>query len=305
MTQETKASKKTNSNFLDPEEEVRIFREYQSLMRTFQETGSKKVFKAMQGIRTRVTDAFEPLIRANAKSLSGYSSVPHDQLISEGMVALLEAIDKFDLSKGLKFATLADKLIRYKMYNFISSNFSIVNVCKSTIDKRLFFSLRKEITRVAKEEGRFVMTEDFAKEMAEKFNCQPSHVFAMNAVLMSGDFSTATQVGGDDENGGSEYEDFIISHDDPIDEDVINGEQVVLHRSLIDTCIERYLTPRESDIYRRRVLSETPQTLEVVAKGYNLSRERIRQLESRAQTKIEKGLPILMQEQRINAKDLF
>ena len=219
-----------------------------------------------------------------ARGYAGYG-LPIADLIAEGNVGLMQAAEKFDPDRGFRFATYAMWWIRAAIQEFILHNASMVKMGTTAAQKKLFFNLRKIKARMAQlEQG------DLPPETVEKIATEldvPKHdVIEMNRRLGATDKSLNVPVATDSESEWLELlADERPGHDSLLaDADELSARRAQLARAMAD------LNPRERHILEERRLKDEPQTLEALSQQYDVSRERIRQIEARAFEKLQRAM---------------
>jgi RNA polymerase sigma-32 factor len=243
--------------FLTKEEELRLFHEYQA-------TGSH--------------DAAVKLILANLRVAvaiaSEYAHSGFDQmdLIQEGNVGLLQAIKKFDPTRNVRFYAYAAWWARAYILRFLLNNFRLVKVGTTQDQRKLFYNLRKEKAKLEREG--FVPD---AKLLADRLNVRERDVIEMDQRLGSWELSLDQPLTPETE---TTLLDVLPSQEQGVDEEIAKRELRDIFREKLAHFITT-LSEREEDIFRNRLLSETPITLEDLGKKYGITKERTRQLEAR------------------------
>jgi RNA polymerase sigma-32 factor len=223
-------------------------------------------------------------LRLVAKMAMGYRGygLPLGEVISEGNVGLMQAVKKFDPDKGFRLATYAMWWIRAAMQEYILRSWSLVKLGTTAAQKKLFFNLRRTKSQMqALEEGD--LTPDQVEKIAKRFGVPEVDVVNMNRRL-GGDTSLNMPIRADVEGG--EWQDWL-EDDQPSQEEVLGASQELNQRqSYLNKAMER-LNERERRIFQARRLQDEPATLEDLAQEFNVSRERIRQIEVRAFEKVQ------------------
>lgn len=244
------------------------------------------------------TEAAEKLVTSHlrlvAKIAMGYRGygLPMAEVISEGNVGLMQAVKKFDPDKGFRLATYAMWWIRASIQEYILRSWSLVKLGTTAAQKKLFFNLRRIKGEInALEEGD--LRPEQVEEIATRLGVTHEEVLSMNGRMSGSDASLNTPMGAD---GDMEWQDWLAD-DDPgqasefADRQEFDARMDLLSQAMAD------LSDREKDILQQRRLSEDPVTLEDLSKVYNVSRERIRQIEVRAFEKVQKAMVKLAKEQ--------
>ncbi len=195
-------------------------------------------------------------------------------LVQEGNIGLMEAVKKYDPYRGVRFPSYAVYWIRAYMLRYLINNVRLVKVGTTQAQRKLFFNLKKE---KAKLESEGFVPE--ARLLAERLNVKESEVIEMEQRLALPDLSVDAPVGGDSDSGGDFHG--ILPSGVETAEDIVVREQ--LHQALGEAIEEFKESAGEKEIaiIERRLFTEEPDTLQEIADDFNLSRERIRQIESR------------------------
>lgn len=215
-----------------------------------------------------------------AKGFRGYG-LPIGDLVAEGNIGLMQAVKKFDPEKGFRLSTYAIWWIRAAIQEYILRSWSLVKVGSSAAQKRLFFNLRKEKARLNALNQR-ELTPEQAAEIAAELEVGESDVVEMDRRMSAVDQQLNARIGPD---GEQEWIDLL--------EDPSENQEIVLEhqqeknqqRALLNFAMES-LSEREREIVSARRLSDTPSTLEELSQIYHISRERVRQIETRAMEKL-------------------
>ncbi len=212
-------------------------------------------------------------------------------LIQEGNIGLMKAVQKFDADKGIRLISYAVWWIRAYIQNHILKSWSLVKLGTTQAQRKLFFSLartRRELDRNSAEHGVDSDGRDAAK-IAKKLKVKPSEVREMEQRMEGRDFSLDVPIGDD---GGSTHGDFVASPDPTADERLSGAEEKVMVSGRVGVALGS-LDPRERFIIEKRVMSERPMTLKELGDHFGFSRERARQLEIRAKEKLREELRAL------------
>ncbi|MEQ8599681.1 MAG: RNA polymerase sigma factor RpoH [Devosia sp.] len=226
-------------------------------------------------------------LRLVAKIAMGYRGygLPISEVISEGNVGLMHAVKRFEPEKGFRLATYAMWWIRAAIQEYVLRSWSLVKIGTTAAQKRLFFNLRKVKGQIAAlDEGS--LHPDQIKQIATTLNVTEDEVVQMNSRL-SGDASLNSPMRADE--GASEWQDWLV--DDTPDQETSLGEseEYSERMGMLNTAME-VLNERERAIFQARRLQESPSTLEELAQQYEVSRERIRQIEVRAFEKVQEAV---------------
>lgn len=209
-------------------------------------------------------------------------------LIQEGHVGLLEAAARFDPEREVRFSTYATWWIRASMQDYILRNWSIVRGGTSSAQKALFFNLRRLRARLQRTGGA-TPTQEVYREVAQALHVSEADVALMDARLAGADTSLNAPLKSDGNDPASERIEFLVCDDPPPDE--VAGESVDQERRAqwLHQALET-LNWRELTILRERRLSEEGATLEALGTTLGISKERVRQIETRAMEKLRVAL---------------
>ena len=224
-------------------------------------------------------------LRLVAKIAMGYRGygLPVNELISEGNIGLMQAVKKFDPDKGFRLATYAMWWIKASIQEYVLRSWSLVKMGTTTAQKKLFFNLKKLKNQIAPEqEGD--LKDEHVKEISKRLDVDSKEVVNMNRRMMGQEKSLNDPI----KSGESdEWQDWLV--DDSLDQELIISQKQE-YDDKKDLLKDAMLTlnEREKEIIEARRLSENPKTLEELSKKYNISRERIRQIETKAFEKLQK-----------------
>ena len=235
-------------------------------------------------------------LRLAAKIAMGYRGygLPQAEVISEANVGLMQAVKRFDPEKGFRLATYAMWWIRASIQEYILRSWSLVKLGTTSAQKKLFFNLRKAKSRIgALEDGD--LRPEHVERIATDLGVTHDEVISMNRRLSGGDASLNATVGSDDESS-MQWQDWL--EDESADQagDYAERNELEARRELLTEAMD-VLNERERDILTQRRLAEQPVTLEELSGVYDVSRERIRQIEVRAFEKLQKRMRDLAQDQ--------
>ncbi|MEM1268183.1 MAG: RNA polymerase sigma factor RpoH [Pseudomonadota bacterium] len=252
------------------------------------------------------TDAAHQLVtshlRLAAKIAMGYRGygLPTAEVVSEANVGLMQAVKRFDPEKGFRLATYAMWWIRASIQEYILRSWSLVKMGTTAAQKKLFFNLRKAKTRIGALEDGDLRPENVAR-IANDLGVTEEEVISMNRRLSGGDASLNAQIKTDGE-GAAEWQDWL--EDEDADQATAYAEQDEYNsrRVLLDAALET-LNERERHVLTERRLKDNPMTLEDLSQVYNVSRERIRQIEVRAFEKLQKAMTTMARDQGVVPAD--
>jgi len=236
-------------------------------------------------------------LRLVAKIAMGYRGygLPVSELISEGNIGLMQGVKKFEPDRGFRLATYAMWWIRASIQEFILRSWSLVKMGTTAAQKKLFFNLRRMKNQIEAFEDGDLKPEDVA-HIATKLGVTEDEVVSMNRRMsMGGDTSLNVPLR---EEGEGQWQDWLVDTDPLQDERVAEAEETQVRHELLVQAMEA-LNDREKHILTERRLSENPKTLEELSQVYDVSRERIRQIEVRAFEKLQKALMNLAGERRL------
>jgi len=235
-------------------------------------------------------------LRLAAKIAMGYRGygLPQAEVISEANVGLMQAVKRFDPEKGFRLATYAMWWIRASIQEYILRSWSLVKLGTTSAQKKLFFNLRKAKARIGALEDGDLRPENVA-QIAHDLGVTEDEVISMNRRMSGGDASLNAMVGSDGESA-TQWQDWL--EDEGADQagDYAERDEYQQRLSLMEQAME-VLNDRERDILTQRRLQDQPVTLEDLSGVYNVSRERIRQIEVRAFEKLQKRMRDLAKEQ--------
>ncbi|MDP3493383.1 MAG: RNA polymerase sigma factor RpoH [Hyphomonadaceae bacterium] len=237
-------------------------------------------------------------LRLVAKIAMGYRGygLPIGEVISEGNVGLMQAVKKFDPDKGFRLATYAMWWIRAAIQEYILRSWSLVKLGTTAAQKKLFFNLRRLKGEISAMEEGDLRPENLTT-IATKLGVTEDEVTSMNRRMASGgDASLNAPIGGME--GEAEWQDWIADDTPGQAERLAETDEFGARMSLLERAMES-LNERERHIITERRLKEEPTTLEDLSTEYNVSRERIRQIEVRAFEKLQKAMREAAREQGI------
>ncbi len=257
---------------LTPEEEYKLASEY---IKTRDAKLSYRLITSHLRLVVKVVSKFR-----------GYG-LPMSEMISEGNIGLLYAIDKFDPDKGFRFSTYALWWIKASVQKYVLNSWSLVKIGTTAAQKKLFFNLRKVKNRLNLNDDR-ELSQDVLKNIANSLDVSVQEVTDMNMRLKSHDGSLNMVVDSDSENG-NELLDFIADGK-PNQEEMFSRSEIMTQRRKLFNKALGCLNPREKDILFKRRMMEKSITLDDLSKYYAISKERVRQIELNSIRKIKNNI---------------
>ena len=249
------------------------------------------------------TDAAARLVNSHlrlvAKIAMGYRGygLPVSELISEGNIGLMQGVKKFEPERGFRLATYAMWWIRASIQEFILRSWSLVKMGTTAAQKKLFFNLRRMKKNLEAYEDSDLHPDDVTK-IATDLGVPEQEVINMNRrMMMGGDASLNVSLRGDEEGAG-QWQDWLTDDRPLQDETVAEAEEATVRHAMLTEAMDS-LNERERHILTERRLTDNPQTLEELSQVYDVSRERIRQIEVRAFEKLQAALLRLAGEKRL------
>ncbi|WP_417243059.1 RNA polymerase sigma factor RpoH [Celeribacter sp.] len=234
-------------------------------------------------------------LRLAAKIAMGYRGygLPQAEVVSEANVGLMQAVKRFDPDKGFRLSTYAMWWIRASIQEYILRSWSLVKLGTTSAQKKLFFNLRKAKSRIgALEDGD--MHPDNVARIATDLGVTEDEVISMNRRMSGGDASLNATVG--DEDGSAQWQDWLEDESANTAADYEARDELESRRALLAQAMDM-LNEREKDILVQRKLQDKPVTLEDLSSKYDVSRERIRQIEVRAFEKLQERMKELALEE--------
>ena len=226
-------------------------------------------------------------LRLVAKIAMGYRGygLPVNEMISEGNIGLMQAVKKFDPDKGFRLATYAMWWIKAAIQEYVLRSWSLVKMGTTTAQKKLFFNLKKIKNQIAPgQEGD--LRDGQVNEISKRLDVDSREVINMNRRMMGQEKSLNAPIKSGETD---EWQDWLV--DDNLDQELILSQKQEYDdkKELLNDAIE-ILNEREKEILTARRLTENPKTLDELSKKYKISRERIRQIETKAFEKLQKSM---------------
>ena len=224
------------------------------------------------------------LVARMAMGYRGYG-LPVSELISEGNIGLMQAVKKFDPEKGFRLATYAMWWIKASIQEYILRSWSLVKMGTTTAQKKLFFNLKKIKNQISASNYGDLKPEEVS-EISKRLNVKKEEVISMNRRMYGKEKSLNDPI---KDGEGGEWQDWIP--DQSLDQELkLSQTQEHGNRKKLMHDSMEILNPREKEILTARKLSENVATLEELSKKHKISRERVRQIETRAFEKLQKSM---------------
>ena len=226
-------------------------------------------------------------LRLVAKIAMGYRGygLPVSELISEGNIGLMQAVKKFDPDKGFRLATYAMWWIKASIQEYVLRSWSLVKMGTTTAQKKLFFNLKKIKNQIAPEqEGD--LRDNQVKEISKRLDVDSEEVINMNRRMMGQEKSLNSPI---KDGEADEWQDWLV--DENLDQELLLSQKQEFddRKELLNNSMS-ILDERETNILKARRLSENPKTLEELSAKFKISRERVRQIETKAFEKLQKSM---------------
>ena len=226
-------------------------------------------------------------LRLVAKIAMGYRGygLPVSELVSEGNIGLMQAVKKFKPEKGFRLATYAIWWIKASIQEYVLRSWSLVKIGTTTAQKKLFFNLKKLKNKLAPANTSDLKPEH-VDEISKRLNVNKEEVISMNRRLYGKEKSLNDPVKNED---GLQWQDWLV--DDSLDQELkLSQNQELLERRKLMNDSMSILNSREKEILTSRKLSENICTLDDLSKKYKISRERVRQIETKAFEKLQRAM---------------
>ena len=235
------------------------------LVKKYQDENDEKAGHTLLNYHTR-------LVAKIAASYTGYNLSLHD-LIAEGHIGMLQALHKFDSSRGFRFSTYATHWIHATIKDYVLKTWSLVKMGTGAKQKKLFFRLRQMKRKYAGHE--IHLSDESVQKISEELDVNPDHVIKMDQRLSGQEFSLNQSRTSEDDG---QWQDWLTDESTPHDVQLADLQEERKRKVLIDEAFEA-LNTRELEIINSRRLKEPPETLEEISSRLNISRERVRQIE--------------------------
>jgi len=233
----------------------------------------------------KLTGAYMRLVAAIASKFRQYG-LPYGDLVQEGSVGLMQAAERFDPDRGVRFSTYASWWIRAQIQDFVLRNWSIVRTGTTSAQKSLFFNLRRLRAQIGDTDE--LLSPETRAAVAKELGVNESDVEMMASRLSGADPSLNAPAGGED--GDAARQDFLVDESATPEEDYMSVHDSVWRNERLKNAMHRALNERERFIIAKRRLTEDGETLARLGELLNLSKERVRQIEAQAFKKLRKAL---------------
>jgi len=226
-------------------------------------------------------------LRLVAKIAMGYRGygLPVSEMVSEGNIGLMQAVKKFEPEKGFRLATYAIWWIKASIQEYILRSWSLVKMGTTAAQKKLFFNLKKIKNQLSANNAGDLRAEH-VDEISKRLNVKKEEVVSMNRRLLGKEKSLNDPIKDED---GAEWQDWLVDNRTDQELKLSHKQEFAKKKKLMDNSMS-ILNPREKEILTARRLSEDIMTLEDLSKIYKVSRERIRQIETKAFEKLQKAM---------------
>jgi len=272
----------------------------QELFRQFHEDGNKNAVE-------KIILAHSPMIRKAERKLSGYG-MESDELISEGLEALVKAVHRYDPNSDNRFSAYAYNCARFTMMSFIAKNYFSVHACGSKANKKVFFTLKSKVAQMLGEHETHEINDVIIAELAEHYGVERKLIIDMYSLISNKTVHLDAPVNNNQEDNQqtTKYNILLTNTLCPAE---LYGimENTEFQQKLIATAMKNVLDYREREIFVAQELSEKEdvKTLEILANEFDISRERVRQVRNRAMDKMGAELRRLVRAGNLDSDDLF
>jgi RNA polymerase sigma-32 factor len=231
----------------------------------------------------RLVTSHLKLVAKIAVSYKNYG-LPISELVSEGNIGLMQAVKKFNPDLGFRLSTYAIWWIKAAIQEYVLKSWSLVKIGTTSAQKKLFFSLGKIKQKITKLYSRSVTDQDFT-QIANELGVNQSDVREMNSRLSGPDLSLNNTVNSSDNNDSELIE--FLPETRPNQESRLISQEIAVKKHNLLTEAMKILNERELHILTERKLRDSPKTLDILSMEYNISKERIRQIENAAFEKVK------------------
>ncbi len=236
----------------------------------------------------QLMSAYLRLVISMASKYRHYG-LPANDLVQEGCLGLIQAADRFEPERDIRFSTYASWWIRSAIQDYVLRNWSIVRTGTTAAQKKLFFNLRRLRSLIGQDTGNdsaAPISSETRQRIATQLGVKQQEVDYMEARLSGGDQSVNAPVG---EEGDSEWQDYLADDRAVPEEAVMNAHDTEIRLGWLKEAMET-LTEREKLIIQERRLGDESVTLAVLGDQLGISKERVRQIEHQALGKLRKAL---------------
>jgi RNA polymerase sigma-32 factor len=230
-----------------------------------------------------LTEAYMRLVIAMAGRFRVYG-LPMSDLVQEGAVGLMQAAERFEPARAVRFSTYAGWWIRAAMQDYVMRNWSIVRTAPTAAGKSLFFNLRRLKARLGSLDG--ALTPEQIQSIATDLGVETADVESIAMRLAAGDRSLSAPIG---EDAAESWQDLIPDEADSPEQQVSDRLDGAVREQVLSRALKT-LAPRERAIIRARRLTDEPATLETLGAEMGVSKERIRQIEQQALTRLRQAI---------------
>jgi RNA polymerase sigma-32 factor len=266
------------SNYLDKIKKFPVLTEEQecSLIKSYKLENDVKAAHAI------ITSHLRLVVKI-AMGFRGYG-LPLADLVAEGNIGLMQALKKFDCKKGFRFSTYAIWWVKAAIQEYILKSWSIIKIGTSATQKKLFYNLRKIKNKILHDGSRNNLLDSDIKSISTDLNVSEQEVISMDNRFSHSNKSLDAKYGGEDSD--AKMLDFVEDTAQNIESMAVDASELSYRKKIFAEAIKG-LNERELDILRLRQLVDSPLTLEDLSKKYNISRERVRQIETKALEKVK------------------
>ena len=274
------------NDFVDYDKKFLNFSMRQSLLTKEDEITYIKSWQVHKNEKSlnKIVSSHLRLVISIANKFKNYG-IPINELVQEGNIGLMQAVEKFDLNKDVRFSTYSSWWIKAAMQSFILKNWSIVRIGTTAAQKSLFFKLKSIMTKIEKENNS-TFNDYHQRKLADELGVKFKEIEDMKGRLSGSDQSLNATLS---ENSELESQDLLIDQRPSPEQNAIFTKDTKTISNLINEALNK-LPDREKKIIGARQLSENTVTLQELGKDLGISKERVRQLENRALGKLKLSL---------------
>ena len=274
------------NDFVDYDKKFLNFSMRQSLLTKEDEITYIKSWQVHKNEKSlnKIVSSHLRLVISIANKFKNYG-IPINELVQEGNIGLMQAVEKFDLNKDVRFSTYSSWWIKAAMQSFILKNWSIVRIGTTAAQKSLFFKLKSIMTKIEKENNS-TFNDYHQRKLADELGVKFKEIEDMKGRLSGSDQSLNATLS---DNSELESQDLLIDQRPSPEQNAIFTTDTKTISNLINEALNK-LPDREKKIIGARQLSENTVTLQELGKELGISKERVRQLENRALSKLKLSL---------------